>query len=82
MPEHLGAQHGAKTLAGFCRAVLADQRTAQTDKAEQHHHAAHSNHISSVAVGDTDVDDLCHNQRHDQFEDGLGQFKYRANQHL
>ena len=60
VPEHLGAQHRAKALAGPRRTVLADQRAAKAHQTQQHHHAAHPQHIAAVAIGDADVDDLRH----------------------
>ena len=82
VPEHLGAQHRAKALAGPRRTVLADQRAAKAHQTQQHHHAAHAQHIAAVAIGDADVDDLRHDQGHDQLKDGLGQLENRADQHL
>ena len=76
--KHLRAQHRPKALAGARRAVLADQRTAQSHQSQQHHHAAHLQHIGAVAVGNADVDNLCHDQRNDQLEDGFGQLENRS----
>ena len=76
------SQRRSKSHRRLCSKILRRQGTHQSQHAQCDHQRAHSPDIRLVAILDTDIDDVCHNDRNQQFKTGFQHFKQRCNNRL
>lgn len=71
-----------KPLCAHSRKILARQRAGKAHRTQPKHKQAVRNDVFHVAVFNAHVDDICHQQRHKQFQNGLRQLEQRPQNEL
>ena len=82
MAEQVFAQAAAEALCAHSRKILARQRAGKAHRTQPKHKQAVRNDVFHVAVFNAHVDDICHQQRHKQFQNGLRQLEQRPQNEL
>ena len=76
------SQCRSKSHRRFCSKILRRQGTYQSQHAQSDHQCTHPPDVRLVPVLDTDIDDVCHNNRNQQFKTGFQHFKQRCDDRL
>ena len=75
-------QAGGIAHRRLCGKILGRHAAQQTDAAQQHQQAAAQQDIARIARCDAVVDDIRHDQRHEQVEERLQHFEQGRNHRL